>query len=222
MPAIGTALRALVIPLSCLAAVPAWADEPASRWSFGSQIGQARSKGGPVPPPSEVIPTGDVSTMSYDVSATFGEKDRLGWRVFTGYRFTDYLAVHVGYTDLGELQSRRVDVGPSPIELQYPQIVRAQTIRGVDAGLQLKLPVSERVSMEMRGGKYFWQSRTHTSSLSGDSRSSRDDSDVFYGVGMEVALVDAFSATLGWTRYQIAGDPVDLWTVGTLFRFGDF
>jgi hypothetical protein len=52
-----------------------------------------------------------------------------------------------------------------------------------------------------------------------DYRASRRDSDVFFGAGMEVALLEEFSATLGWTRYDVAGEPVALWTIGTLFRF---
>ena len=214
MGAIGMTLRALWIPLSCLVAATAWADTTTSRWSFGTQVGQARGKA------NAELPAGELSTLSYDVSATFGEKDRFGWRVFTGYRFTDYLALQVGYTDLGEVQSRRADAERGMIGLPYPGLVRQQTIRGIDAGLQLKVPVSDRVAMDVRGGRYYWQSRTTTSSLSsGDYQSSRRDSDLFYGFGMEVTLVDEFSATAGWTRYEVAGEPVDLWTLGALFRF---
>lgn len=210
------ALRALLISLGCLAAAPLWADDTAgSRWSFGTQMGQARGKGDPAPI------EGDVSTMSYDVSATFGEKDRFGWRVFTGYRFTDYLAVHVGYTDLGEVQSRLADAGALDFRLSDP--VGSQTIRGVDVGLQLKVPVGERVAVDMRGGKYYWRSRTHVTNLMReDEISTRRGSDAFYGIGMELAVIDELTATLGWTRYEVAGERVHLWTVGTLFRFSMF
>ena len=86
--------------------------------------------------------------------------------------------------------------------------------------MQLKVPLGERFAMELRGGKYYWQSNTQTTSSWGeDFRSSRRDSDVFFGAGMELALFEEFSATLGWTRYDVGGDPVHLWTLGTLYRF---
>ena len=193
-----TLCHALLIPLACVAAATASADDVASRWSFGTQVGLAQGKGDSTPL------TGELSTLSYDASVTFGDKSRPGWRVFTGYRFTDYLAVHLGYTDLGE----------------YSDNHTTQRIRGTDLGMQLKVPLSERVAMELRGGKYYWRSRTHTTSLQGEEIGlSRRGSDVFFGAGMEVAFFEELSATLGWTRYDVAGEPVHLWTVGTLYRF---
>jgi hypothetical protein len=198
MASIKVIVHAGLVSLSYLAAATAQADDAASRWLFGSQVGVAQGRGDSAPR------AGDLSTLSYDVSATFGDKSRLGWRVFTGYRFTDYLAVHVGYTDLG-----KVEAGGS-----------GQTVRGIDVGMQLKMPLSERVAVEFRGGKYYWQSRTHTESLWGDDYlPTRRDSDVFFGAGMEVAVLDELTATIGWTRYDVAGEPIALWTIGTLYRF---
>lgn len=198
MPAVRGLLHSLLIPLGCLAAATVSADTVASRWTFGTQLGWAQGRGDSVPL------TGQLSTLSYDASATFGDKSRPGWRVFTGYRFTDYLAVHLGYTDLG----------------QYSTNASSQTIRGTDIGMQLKLPLSDRVAVELRGGKYYWRSRTHMTSLLGEEYGvSRRGSDVFFGAGMEVAFFEEFSATLGWTRYDVAAEPIHLWTVGTLYRF---
>jgi hypothetical protein len=125
--------------------------------------------------------------------------------------------VQVGYADLGKVES---GLPGADHAFQSPDHGGVQTIRGVDVGMQLKMPLSERVSLEFRGGKYYWQSRTHTTDVWGDDyRASRRDSDVFFGAGMEVALLEEFSATLGWTHYDVAGEPVALWTIGTLFRF---
>jgi hypothetical protein len=205
----------LLISLGGLAAAPAFADDLASRWSFGTQVGVAQGKGD-----SGEIP-GDVSTLSYDASATFGDKSRLGWRVFTGFRFTDYLALQVGYTDLGKIESAFPDRGT--MDFQDLDGRNVQTIRGVDVGVQVKMPLSERVAMELRGGKYYWKSRTHGTALWGDEYlATRRDSDAFVGAGMEIAVLEEFTATLGWTRYEIAGEPVALWTIGTLYRFSVF
>lgn len=211
VPALGALIRTLLIPLACLASATAAADDATSPWSFGTQLGWAQGKG------DSTGVSGDLSTLSLDTSATFGEKSRIGWRVFTGYRFTDYLAVHLGYTDLGKVESKLAEAVRE--SFQMPESSQ-QTIRGVDIGMQLKVPLGERVAMELRGGKYYWQANTRTRSSWGeDFRSSRRDSDVFFGAGMELALFEELSATLGWTRYDVAGAPVHLWTIGTLYRF---
>ena len=216
MPAIGTVLRALLIPLAGLAAAAACADDTASRWSFGTQMGQVRAKGN-----SAAQSMQELSTLSYDVAATFGDKNRLGWRVFTGYRFTDALAIHVGYTDLGKAHSRLVNEALA--NFAEPDGLGTQKIRGVDVGLQLKLPVTERIAVELRGGKYYWKSNTSLAAQWGETdRSTRRDSDNFFGAGVEVGVVDDLSATLGWTRYEVAGEPIALWTVGLLYGFSYF
>lgn len=212
VPALRVLLRTLLIPLVCLTAATASADDATSPWSFGSQLGLAQGKGESAPL------SGDLSTLSYDASATFGEKSRIGWRVFTGYRFNDYLAVHLGYADLGKVESKLPDQVRD--RFQNSEGGTKQTIRGIDLGMQLKVPLGERVAMEVRGGKYYWRSNTQTTDMWGDDyRSSSHGSDVFFGAGMEVALLEELSATVGWTRYDVAGEPVHLWTIGTLYRF---
>ena len=215
MSATGRLFRALLIPLASLVAGAACADQAGSRWSFGSQLGQVRGEGSSVPSINE------LSTLSYDVAATFGDKDRLGWRVFTGYRFTDLLAIHVGYADLGKVQSRYVQQALAGFA--RPDGTGTQTIRGVDVGLQLKVPVSERFAVELRGGKYYWKSRTRIAAPWLETeRSTRQGAENFFGAGVEVGLVDDLNATLGWTRYQVAGEPIALWTVGVLYGFSYF
>lgn len=219
MPAIRTVLRALLLPLGGLLAASACADESASRWSLGTQLGQVRSSGGSE---SASASTADLTPMSYDPSAMWGDKNRLGWRVFTGYRFTDYVAVHVGYTDLGKAQLPLIN--PLPESFLEPERVVTQKIRGMDVGLQLKIPLSERFAAELRGGKYFWKSQTRAPfAWSGEeSRFTQRGSDNFFGAGVEIGVMDDLSGTLGWTRYEVAGESVSLWTVGVLYGFGFF
>jgi hypothetical protein len=217
MPATGKLLRALAILGAGLVAGAAHADTAASRWSFGSQLGQVRGEGGVKHSPEK------PSTLNYDVAATIGNDDRLGWRVFTGYRFTDMLAVHVGYTDLGKVRSR---VFPQQRDdLLQPEGTGTQRIRGMDVGLQFKVPLGERFAVEVRGGKYFWKSRARVLAPWIDSEyqhSTRRGSENFFGAGLEAGLINDMNATVGWTRYQVAGEPIDLWTVGVLYGFSYF
>lgn len=220
MPATRKLLRAFsillrILMLPGLMAGAAHAETTTSRWSFGSQLGQVRGEGGAVHSPSE------FSTLSFDVAATFGDKDRLGWRVFTGYRFTDLLAIHVGYTDLGKVRSRYFPQAPG--HFTEPEGTGTQKIRGVDVGLQLKVPVRERFAFELRGGKYYWKSRTRIVAPWIDTEySNRRGSEEFFGAGLEAGVIDDLNATVGWTRYQVAGESIDLYTVGVLYGFSYF
>jgi hypothetical protein len=202
----------------------AWADDSSSRWSLGMQLGQARGQAN-ADSVQSLDSGAEPSPMSYDMAATVGGSNRFGWRVFTGYRFTNYLAIHVGYTDLGEAQSRFVDNSIAIARMPSFERTAVEAVRGVDVGLQLKVPVSDRVSLDVHGGKYYWHSTTRISGqwnegYRGQARSTRHDSDTFVGAGMEVAVMNDLSATLGWTRYTVDTEPVELWTVGALYRFG--
>jgi hypothetical protein len=206
----------MMFAVGAFGAATAVADE-SSPWLMGAQLGSARGSAG------AANSSGDLSTMNYDVTTTVGGKNRLGWRVFTGYRFTNYLALQVGYTDLGRVDSRFGDY-PQPIPLldETRRMSRPQSARGLDFGLQLKAPVTERLAVSVRGGAYRWKLQQPTATSDSDSTRSRQrDSDAFFGAGAEVNLLADLSGTLEWVRYQVAGEPIDLWTVGVLYRWGD-
>ena len=220
---IGWTWRALLISLAAFGSAAVRADDNSSRWSLGMQLGQARGRMNSDSVASAETAS-DPSPLSYDMAATVGGSNRFGWRVFTGYRFTDYFAAHVGYTDLGESQSRVVANSMSFSLMPNPERVAVQRVRGVDVGVQLKVPVSERVYVDIHGGEYFWRSNTHVGEWGegyGGELNARDkDSDHFFGAGVEVAVMHDLSATVSWTRYQVGSEPVALWTVGALYRFG--
>jgi hypothetical protein len=221
MLAISRMSLAISIALAGVVSTAASADESASRWSLGMQLGQARGEASS----DSVASDAELTPMSYDMAATVGGSNRFGWRVFTGYRFTNYLAIHLGYTDLGEAQARVVDTSLAMARTPGFERVAVQSVRGVDLGLQLKVPLSDRVSMDVHGGKYYWRSNTRIEGLWSEGsregqRATRRDADEFFGAGLEVAVMNDLSATLGWTQYQVGSEPIALWTLGALYRFG--
>jgi hypothetical protein len=221
---VGWTLRALLIPLATLVSGAVQADDVSPRWSLGMQLGQAR--GDMNSDSVQSVPTdSDLSPLNFDMAATVGGSNRFGWRVFTGYRFNDYFAAHVGYTDLGESQARIVaDSAAYALRGSLERVV-VNAVRGVDVGLHLKVPVTERIYVDVHGGKYFWRSKTNIDGewgegYRGELNTKNSDADDFFGAGLELAVMNDLSATLSWTRYQVGSDPVSLWTVGALYRFG--
>lgn len=210
----GSYAHVLMLAIGAFGAATAVADE-ASPWLLGAQFGSARGSAGA----ADI--SGEPSTVNYDVTATVGSKNRLGWRVFTGYRFTNYLALQIGYTDLGKVGSRFGDY-PRPIPSLEASRGGAQSAHGLDFGLQLKAPVTERLAVSVRGGAYRWKLRQSMAALDGGlDRSRQQDSDAFFGAGAEVYLLADLSSTVEWVRYEVAGEPIELWTVGVLYRWGD-
>lgn len=209
MPTMRSQVHVLMFAIGTLAAATAVADE-ASPWVLGMQLGSAR---GSATTMGAAEPSGDLSTMSYDVTTTVGGKNRMGWRVFTGYRLNNYLALQLGYTDLGKVDSGFGDY-PEPIPmLDDARHMSPQSARGWDFGLQLKAPVTERFALSVRGGTYRWKSQ--------QPGANQRDSDAFYGAGAEVNILTDLSGTVEWVRYQVAGEPISLWTIGVLYRLGE-
>ena len=193
----GNGIRSAMLVIVAFSSVAAIADEP--RWSVGMQVGSAHSD---IRAPEEK-PTEEPSTKNYDVSTTIGGKNRLGWRVFTGYRLNNYLGVQVGYTDLGTARSR----GTLPSlrsEIDQPA---GQTSRGADLGLQLKAPVTERLALSVRGGAF---------------RFTQSESKAFYGAGAEFMLLPDVACGVEWTRYDVGGEPIALWTLGVHYRLSEY
>lgn len=219
MPTMRSHVRALMFAIGALGTTTAIADEP-SPWVLGAQLGSARGSAATGAGPAEL--RGDVSTASYDVTTTVGSKNRMGWRLFTGYRLNNYLALQLGYTDLGKVDSGFGNY-PDPIPmLDETHRNSPQSARGWDFGLQLKAPVTERISLSVRGGTYRWKAQQSMANLDGEpDRSRQQDSDAFYGAGAEVSIMTDLSGTLEWVRYEVAGEPISLWTVGVLYRLGE-
>jgi hypothetical protein len=215
MTAIGSYVRVLLFATAVLGGTAAVAEE-SSPWLLGVQLGSAR--GGDV----AAAASEQLSTKNYDVTTTVGSKNRLGWRVFTGYRLTNYLGLQLGYTDLGKVGNGLRDY-PDPIPMLDPSPrISPQSARGLDFGLQLKAPVTERLALSVRGGAYRWKSQQHMTRADGESNVSRQrDSDSFFGAGAEVSFLPDLNGTVEWVRYEVAGEPIALWTVGVLYRLGD-
>lgn len=82
--------------------------------------------------------------------------------------------------------------------------------------------VTERLALSVRGGTYRWKSQLSMASTDGElNRLRQRDSDAFYGAGAEVSLLTDLSGTVEWVRYEVAGEPISLWTVGVLYRLGE-
>lgn len=143
-----------------------------------------------------------LSSMEVDVNAFDGTD--VGFKVFGGYRFNDYIAVEGFYTDFGE-----PDDGPLGIDAD------AFGIEGVGI-----IPLSEQFELFGKLGLAAWDA-----DFTGPGGFSDDGTDLVLGVGVAYKFSPQISARGELEYYDIQADagPFDvdtyMFSVGLQFNF---
>lgn len=135
------------------------------------------------------------------------------WRILGGYQFTRFLAVELGYHDLGKIQAS----GPGGTASRK---ANAWEILGVGS-----LPLGP-VSIYGKLGAYRGETKgvANTVLLSGDV--TETNTDVTYGAGVRFDLTRNIGLRGEWQRYPSTGDDdttgkadIDVLSLGLLWRF---
>lgn len=126
------------------------------------------------------------------------------WRLALGYAWNDWVAVEAGYNDFGSVST---SAGP---------LSAGARADGLELGMVLRWPVSERFSLTGRAGYLWWDAKTFVSTIS----VSDSGSESFAGFGAEYQAGERTAVTVGWTRYQLDDLDVDYASVGLRWRFG--
>ena len=137
-----------------------------------------------------------------------------GWKLFGGYRFTQYVAIEAGYVDLGEYSGNSGGISASA------------EVTGVTAHVVGTLPLHERFSLIGRLGTIYADVDAKASGF-GISVSEDDQSFAFaVGVGAEVNITDQFSLRAEYELFKDVGDDdstgeddVYLASISAVFRF---
>jgi len=117
-----------------------------------------------------------------------------GWKLFGGYRFTQYVAIEAGYVDLGEYSGSSGGISASA------------EVTGVTAHVVGTLPLHERFSLIGRLGTIYADVDAKASGFG----VSVDEDDQFFafaaGVGAEVNITDQFSLRAEYELFKDVGD----------------
>lgn len=149
---------------------------------------------------------GEVSVEEFFDDLEFDASNE-SWRLYGGYRFSDYLGLEAAYVNFGELDER-VDIGAAFVPV-------AADAEGYSVGGIIGWPISDSLSLTGRGGLLFWNSEN----LVGAERFDESDENFFYGAGLRLDLSASLSITGDWIRYEL--DDIDAETIsaGIQFRF---
>jgi OOP family OmpA-OmpF porin len=155
----------------------------------------------------------------FDTVVQTCDNSTVGYKLYGGYRFNDFLAVEAAYLDLGELRFDGLYLG-TPFTNSFD-------LRGAALQAVLHLPITREFSLFGKGGGIYWD-LTNDTTLPGFAGSNKKNGfDVALGVGAQYFLTSHFALRAEFEYFPnlgslntVAGD-VDhrLFTVGGLWKF---
>ena len=184
----------------------------------GLSIGQAKNN--------------DWNTADFDAYlATFGrtsttttENSSIGWKVFGGYQFNQYVSLEGGYVNFNDFNAKSTVTSGTGGSLDTSSSATAWTMAAVGS-----LPITDLFSIFAKAGFSNWDAKERSLGFRGGVIAStlltgatvgRDGSDPYYGVGATYDLLANFLRLRAeWERYDIDGRDVDLLTAGFSVKF---
>ncbi|MCT8126601.1 OmpA family protein [Alishewanella sp. BS5-314] len=164
----------------------------------------------------------NLERSGFAVSAITEDTRHFGYKLYTGYKFTQYLALEGGYFDLGSF-------GFKAATLPVSDYAGETGLKGWNLDLVAMLPLSLRWSALARVGVTHNNTKTRFNSngLVNSAASNQDDDYTKhkYGLGLQYNISDAFTMRLEAERYRMDdlignhGD-MDLYSLGLIYRFG--
>jgi len=168
-----------------------------------------------------------VSVLGAD--STFDDKGS-SWSLSGGYRFSRYLAVEVGYLDLGSAEYRANELVSVPgIGLMDATIGVDISAKGPTVAAAGFAPIGEKFDVHGRLGVFFSDTTLDVGvGIGGVTQSdnlSANSQDFFAGIGAAYHLTKNFAASLDYSLFKDVGDKqtgegdIDSLTLGLQYTF---
>ncbi|MEV4780823.1 OmpA family protein [Burkholderia sp. LMU1-1-1.1] len=192
---------------------PEWAN---SAWYIGAGIGRSRGS------IDQDRLTRSLSANGASVTAFSTDERDTGYKLFVGKQLNRYLALELGYFDLGKFSFNSTTSGNGAFNGEAG-------FRGANLDLLAQLPLGERLSLLGRVGANYAKASTHFSgnrlnAVTGPNPSERK-LNAKAGLGLEYKLSEALALRGEVERYRVndavgnRGD-VDLLSVGLVYKLG--
>jgi OOP family OmpA-OmpF porin len=192
---------------------PEWAN---SAWYIGAGLGRSRGN------IDQDRLTRSLSANGASVTAFSTDERDTGYKLFVGKQLNRYLALELGYFDLGKFSFNSTTSGNGAFNGEAG-------FRGANLDLLAQLPLSERLSLLGRVGANYAKASTHFSgnrlnAVTGPNPSERK-LNAKAGLGLEYKLSEALALRGEVERYRVndavgnRGD-VDLLSVSLVYKLG--
>ena len=131
-----------------------------------------------------------------------------GWKVYGGYQFNKYLALEGGYVNLNDMRAIN---GP---------VVTTIATEAWALGAVLSYPVTDKISVMGKLGYAYMQGDTRTKNGAALTvRTSQDDYEPNYGVGVSYKVFSNLDLRAEWERFDRSNMDIDLITAGAVIKF---
>ena len=148
-----------------------------------------------------------------------GFKDDSGFKITGGFQVSESLALEGSYLDLGSF-SADADLLEDISNFVDAEVLSSSIdISGIELSALASIPVGERISLFARLGIFFWDADISVSVNGfGGGTESDDGSDLGFGVGAKIEVMEQLSLKAEFSRYD-ALDDVDFLSAGLDLRF---
>jgi uncharacterized repeat protein (TIGR02543 family) len=175
-------------------------------WFIGGTLGAALGD----------VESRDVTAKLLD-AAHVKDRNRLAGRLFGGYRFNQHLSLEAGYTDLGKVTTT---IETSALNLNDVKGVLPASGEGWELSVSGYLPLAKRWDVYGRLGAWHWETRYRVEETGQQRRPSASGLDGIGGLGVRYWVSPSWQAGLGWDRYRVDGQNVDLLGLSVVYQFG--
>ncbi|WP_332854506.1 OmpA family protein [Duganella sp. S19_KUP01_CR8] len=192
---------------------PDWAN---SAWYLGAGVGRSRAN------IDQQRLTNSLQANGASVTAFNTDERDTGYKLFVGKQLNRYLAVELGYFDLGKFGFNATTSGNGTLNGQAG-------FRGANLDLLAQLPLTERLSLLGRVGANYAKTSTHFSGNRLAAVTGPDHSEHKFnpkaGLGLEYKLSEALALRGEVERYRLndaVGNRgnVDLLSVSLVYKLG--
>lgn len=202
-----------------LAGVPVAASADDAGWYAGASLGASSADYGSSDLARDLDKRGwTILDPRTDDSDTF-------WKAYVGYQVNSFIAVEVGYADLGEVEtSYRAILPPSEIPdllsdtlAVHPYLGSGWTASGLLSGSFAE----DAFAVFARAGMFVWEADIEVKVVSGGTGKRKGDesgTDAMFGVGFDWRINPAWVVRVEWERYKL-NDWVDVPSAGIVWRF---
>ena len=169
---------------------------------------------------------------AFVASGTSIDDTDTAWKAYAGYRFNRYLAVEIGYVDLGQATFvTTVTSAPPPYNAFTPfEIHGTAEATGYNLVAVVGVPLGPGAMLFAKAGAFRWEAdfteRVPGLSAARVARTERDTKPT-YGVGIELRLWEALRLRAELERFEEVGSgiggregiDVDVASAGLVFQF---
>ena len=163
-----------------------------------------------------------LAGQGFTINSRTEDNSSTGYKLFGGYQLNRNFAVEGGYFDLGRFNYAFATTPPGTFASDM-------RVRGLNLDLVGMLPLSEQFSVFGRIGAAYAQSRANFTRTGAQpltsSPTSRNDTNLKVGIGMQYAFTEALAVRAELERYRVS-DPIrnrgniDMASIGLVYRFG--